>query len=295
MIEINALGTMNGTVAALARMTEGGSGHVINVVSLAGLIAAPGEVNYSASKHAAMAYTLGTLFDLRRAGYDVRVLPEEDLGLSLPHLGRERQEVGTAAGPGQESFQLLGRMESQVSLDIDRSLETEKTRQIGQRQARRAGEDCTGRRISQGTDRGGGTDKRVGGGAGFGRPGLHEFVIAADCQEKIVGREGERAGHRLGFLNFLLAGLGGGFGLSVLLRDGDEVFRTYFTTARGVDRLRLDFNLLDLTPYGRQEQWEDSPEGWPRRLSADGGQMTLDGRPAAQWPRLAAGRSDDLT
>jgi predicted dithiol-disulfide oxidoreductase (DUF899 family) len=54
------------------------------------------------------------------------------------------------------------------------------------------------------------------------------------------------------------------FGISVLLRDGDEVFRTYFTTGRGVDRLRLDFNLLDLTPYGRQEQWEDSPQGWPQ-------------------------------
>lgn len=59
-------------------------------------------------------------------------------------------------------------------------------------------------------------------------------------------------------------GLGDGFGLSVLLRDGDEVFRTYYTTGRGVDRLRLDFNLLDLTPYGRQEQWEDSPAGWPQ-------------------------------
>jgi predicted dithiol-disulfide oxidoreductase (DUF899 family) len=59
-------------------------------------------------------------------------------------------------------------------------------------------------------------------------------------------------------------GLGGLFGLSVLLRDGDEVFRTYFTTGRGVDRLRLDFNLLDLTPYGRQEEWEDSPAGWPK-------------------------------
>jgi predicted dithiol-disulfide oxidoreductase (DUF899 family) len=55
-----------------------------------------------------------------------------------------------------------------------------------------------------------------------------------------------------------------GFGLSVLLRDGDEVFRSYFTTGRGVDRLRLDFYLLDLTPYGRQEQWEDAPEGWPQ-------------------------------
>ncbi|WP_371781173.1 DUF899 domain-containing protein [Streptosporangium subroseum] len=59
-------------------------------------------------------------------------------------------------------------------------------------------------------------------------------------------------------------GLGGGFGLSVLLRDGEEFFRTYFTNGRGVDRLRLDFNLLDLTPYGRQEVWEDSPEGWPQ-------------------------------
>ncbi|HEY2313611.1 MAG TPA: DUF899 domain-containing protein [Streptosporangiaceae bacterium] len=54
------------------------------------------------------------------------------------------------------------------------------------------------------------------------------------------------------------------FGLSVLLRDGDQVFRSYFTTARGVDRLRMDFNLLDLTPLGRQEAWEDSPEGWPQ-------------------------------
>jgi len=54
------------------------------------------------------------------------------------------------------------------------------------------------------------------------------------------------------------------FGLSVFLRDGDDVFRTYFTSARGVDRLRADFNLLDLTPLGRQETWEDSPEGWPQ-------------------------------
>lgn len=68
MLEINALGTMNGTVAAMEPMIAAGRGHVINVVSLAGIVAAPGEVNYSASKHAAMAFTLGTLFDLRRAG-----------------------------------------------------------------------------------------------------------------------------------------------------------------------------------------------------------------------------------
>ncbi len=68
MIEINALGTMNGTIAALEPMRAAGRGQVINVVSLAGIVAAPGEVNYSASKHAAMAFTLGTLFDLRRSG-----------------------------------------------------------------------------------------------------------------------------------------------------------------------------------------------------------------------------------
>ncbi len=69
MLTINAAGTMNGTVAALAPMLPAGRGHIINVVSLAGIVAAPGEVAYSASKHAAMAFTLGTLFDLRRAGH----------------------------------------------------------------------------------------------------------------------------------------------------------------------------------------------------------------------------------
>jgi NAD(P)-dependent dehydrogenase (short-subunit alcohol dehydrogenase family) len=68
MLEINALGTMNGTVAALEPMLDAGRGHVINVISLAGLIAAPGQVGYAASKHAAIAFTLGTLFDLRRTG-----------------------------------------------------------------------------------------------------------------------------------------------------------------------------------------------------------------------------------
>jgi predicted dithiol-disulfide oxidoreductase (DUF899 family) len=56
----------------------------------------------------------------------------------------------------------------------------------------------------------------------------------------------------------------GTFGLSVFLTDGASAFRTYHTTARGVDRLRIDFNVLDLTSYGRQEDWEDSPAGWPQ-------------------------------
>jgi predicted dithiol-disulfide oxidoreductase (DUF899 family) len=59
-------------------------------------------------------------------------------------------------------------------------------------------------------------------------------------------------------------GATGGFMLSVFLRNGMDVFRTYATTARGVDRLLFVNNILDLAPYGRQEDWEDSPPGWPQ-------------------------------
>ncbi len=54
------------------------------------------------------------------------------------------------------------------------------------------------------------------------------------------------------------------FGLSVFSRDGDDVYRTYFTEQRGVEALGNVWSLLDLTPYGRQEEWEDSPPGWPQ-------------------------------
>ena len=54
------------------------------------------------------------------------------------------------------------------------------------------------------------------------------------------------------------------FGLSVFLRDGGSVYRTYFTTRRGVEHLGSVWTFLDLTPYGRQETWEESPEGWPQ-------------------------------
>jgi predicted dithiol-disulfide oxidoreductase (DUF899 family) len=54
------------------------------------------------------------------------------------------------------------------------------------------------------------------------------------------------------------------FGLSVFLRDGGDVYRTYFTTARGVEALGSVWTLLDLTPLGRQEDWEDSPDGYPQ-------------------------------
>jgi predicted dithiol-disulfide oxidoreductase (DUF899 family) len=57
---------------------------------------------------------------------------------------------------------------------------------------------------------------------------------------------------------------GESFGLSVLLREDGAVFRTYFTTGRGVEALGSVWTFLDLTPLGRQETWEDSPEGYPQ-------------------------------
>ncbi|HSN06039.1 MAG TPA: DUF899 family protein, partial [Candidatus Angelobacter sp.] len=59
-------------------------------------------------------------------------------------------------------------------------------------------------------------------------------------------------------------GAGDNFMLSVFLADDGEVFRTYSTTARGVDRVLFVNNMLDLLPFGRQEDWEDSPPGWPQ-------------------------------
>ncbi|WP_129307828.1 SDR family oxidoreductase [Streptomyces sp. L2] len=74
MLEVNALGTVNGTVAAIGAMRGSGGGHIVNIVSLAGLTAVPGEAVYAASKHAAIGFSLSTLADLRVAGIrDIRI------------------------------------------------------------------------------------------------------------------------------------------------------------------------------------------------------------------------------
>ena len=52
---------------------------------------------------------------------------------------------------------------------------------------------------------------------------------------------------------------------SVFLRDGDDIYRTYYTDQRGVEYLGSHWTYLDLTPFGRQEPWEDSPAGWPKQ------------------------------
>jgi predicted dithiol-disulfide oxidoreductase (DUF899 family) len=54
-------------------------------------------------------------------------------------------------------------------------------------------------------------------------------------------------------------------GLSVFFRIGDDIYHTYSTYARGGESLTDSYRLLDITPYGRQEDFEDSPPGWPQR------------------------------
>ena len=77
--------------------------------------------------------------------------------------------------------------------------------------------------------------------------------------------------------------LNAGGDLRCYLRDGDDVFQTYETTARGVEAMLPTLQLLDLTAYGRQEAWEDSPAGWPQGEA--GAWWWRDGRPVAQWLR----------
>lgn len=57
---------------------------------------------------------------------------------------------------------------------------------------------------------------------------------------------------------------GGGFAVNVFLRNEDQVYRTWHTNGRGTEQLGYLFGLIDILPYGRQEEWQDSPAGWPR-------------------------------
>jgi predicted dithiol-disulfide oxidoreductase (DUF899 family) len=61
--------------------------------------------------------------------------------------------------------------------------------------------------------------------------------------------------------------------------DGDRVYETCWTTSRGNEPAAPSYGLLDMTVYGRQELWEDSPEGWPQRWGSNGGQFRPDGCP----------------
>jgi predicted dithiol-disulfide oxidoreductase (DUF899 family) len=97
-------------------------------------------------------------------------------------------------------------------------------------------------------------------------------------------------------LNALLVGRRVGmFHLVCYLRDGDRVFETYWTNGRGVEAMDNSYGLMDLTVYGRQEPWEHSPAGWPQPWEVNRDVWRTNGRPTAQWSRLAAGRSETLS
>jgi predicted dithiol-disulfide oxidoreductase (DUF899 family) len=78
------------------------------------------------------------------------------------------------------------------------------------------------------------------------------------------------------------------------VRDRERVFETYWTNGRGVEAMDNSYALLDLTVYGRQEPWEDSPAGWPQPWTGTSERIRTNGRPIAQWSRLKATHSDDL-
>ena len=63
---------------------------------------------------------------------------------------------------------------------------------------------------------------------------------------------------------------GTGFAVNVFLRDGDTVYRTWHTNGRGTEQLSHTFALVDVLPWGRQESWQDSPDGWPQRPTYSG-------------------------
>lgn len=63
---------------------------------------------------------------------------------------------------------------------------------------------------------------------------------------------------------------GTGFAVNVFLRDGDTVYRTWHTNGRGTEQLSHTFGLVDVLPWGRQESWQDSPDGWPQRPTYSG-------------------------
>jgi predicted dithiol-disulfide oxidoreductase (DUF899 family) len=58
-------------------------------------------------------------------------------------------------------------------------------------------------------------------------------------------------------------------GTNAFIRDGDRIFRTYFVNARGDEQMGNTWNYLDITALGRQEDWEDSPEGYPQTKPYD--------------------------
>jgi predicted dithiol-disulfide oxidoreductase (DUF899 family) len=99
------------------------------------------------------------------------------------------------------------------------------------------------------------------------------FVIVANAPLDEAMAYREKVGNRMDWYSAagstfgpdMDAAPGEGFAVNVFLRDGDRVFRTWHTSGRGTEQLTHTFALIDLLPWGRQEAWQDSPEGWPQQ------------------------------
>jgi predicted dithiol-disulfide oxidoreductase (DUF899 family) len=99
------------------------------------------------------------------------------------------------------------------------------------------------------------------------------FVIVANAPLDEAMAYREKVGNRMDWYSAagstfgpdMDAAPGEGFAVNVFLRDGDRVFRTWHTSGRGTEQLTHTFALIDLLPWGRQEAWQDSPDGWPQQ------------------------------
>ncbi len=98
------------------------------------------------------------------------------------------------------------------------------------------------------------------------------FVIVTPGPIEAVLAYADRVGNRMAWYSTadstfgadVDAPAGGGFAMNVFLRDGETVYRTWHSSGRGVEQLTHTFALADVLPYGRQEEWQDSPDGWPK-------------------------------
>lgn len=98
------------------------------------------------------------------------------------------------------------------------------------------------------------------------------FVMTSHAPLKSMQRHKKRLGWDLPWVSGLNNSFNEALGidgdrehqLSVFFRDGKKVYRTYYTGGRGVEYLGSPWSFLDITPWGRQEKWEDSPKGWPQ-------------------------------
>ena len=78
------------------------------------------------------------------------------------------------------------------------------------------------------------------------------------------------------------------------LRGSSGGHRSTASRSAVVEAMDYSYALMDLTVFGRQETWEDSPRGWPQPRPVDRSVTRTNERPTAQWSRLEAGRSEDL-